>query len=222
MQNWGFAVLHPVHRRSPGFRILAVAMRAVPTQAHFDPEALLLPVFGEGQLERATVWRRESALFQPIQVHPGPIGVVDRLNKQLNFFSYGGVLQVVHDSPGCTIYILASNAPILSLGARLTLELEDQLAAESEALLARLRAAAHCQGTELAPRLAALTPLARYAGCIKSMQENYRRWPLLANAFPSFYRLVREEVAWLTGQPGIALTPLEQLVGLAPAAVRRV
>jgi hypothetical protein len=214
--------MQPVHHRSPGFRIFSVAMRTIPTQDHFDPEAMMMPIFGEGEYEKSVIWRRESALFQPVQVYPGPIWISDRVNKQFNFFSYGGVLQVVHEGPNCTIYVMSSAAPILSLGTQVTLELEDQLATESEALLARLRAAAHCRRTELAPRLAVHSPLARYAGVMKSILESYRHSPLLASAFPDFYKLVRDEMSWLATQPGVTPKPLEQMVDLAPAAARKV
>ena len=112
MAHWGFAVMQPVHSRSPGFHILAVAMRRTPTYAHFDPEALAVPIFGFGQQATEVTWHRESVIPQIVRVYPGSICVTDRVKKQVNFYSYGGALQTIHDTAACTIFVITSTAPI--------------------------------------------------------------------------------------------------------------
>jgi hypothetical protein len=214
MARWGFAVMQPLHQRSPGFRVLAVAMHPTPTYRHFDPETLLLPIIGLGDYMTEVRWHRESVFLPPVRVYPGSITVSDRVNKQVSFYSYGGALHAMHEAGGYTLYVLVSTAPILSLGTQPNLSAEEQLACSTEALMARLRATALRHGIELAPRLAAYDPLTRYAGAITSMLQGYRRSPLLSHSYPDFFALLKQESAWLAAQPGVRLEPLEQLVGL--------
>ena len=74
----------------------------------------------------------------PQRVAPGAVIVTDRHDKQLSFFTYGGSIECVV-VPDESIYSLRSSAPVLPLRGRLGEDLAEQLAAETEALFARIR-----------------------------------------------------------------------------------
>jgi hypothetical protein len=214
MAHLGFATLLPVHPHCPGYRILAVALRHHPTYAHFDPERVTLSLYRSGDQPEVVHWQRQTPLRRPLPACPGPVVITDRVNKRVQFFTFGGTLQLVADGhePGTVYWVLTSPAPILPLHHDLMPGQDDQLAAECEAFLARLDARERVAGEDLMARLAELDPLQRYAGCIVAITDEYQQTLRLRQAFPDLYRLLKQERAWLETLPGAPWKPLLQLV----------
>lgn len=216
MANWGFDLLDPPHSSSPGGRLLLVAMRRRPTTAHYDPENLTLLLDDErGALGPATL--QCSARFaRPSKVCPGHIVITDRVRKRVDFYSFGGTLNVlcVPESPPYTLFILQSPAPILALNSLLGHRVEDQLVNSTEALYARVRARHAAKHLDLPMLLAKIPPLSLYAACIESMWRMYHRSPTLPTVFSAFYRLLATERQWLVGFDGAGppLIDVESLI----------
>jgi hypothetical protein len=216
MAHWGFDLLDPPHSGSPGGRMLLVAMRRRPTTAHYDPENLALLLADERGALGTTTLQGGARFARPARVCPGHITITDRVHKRVDFYSFGGTLNVlrVPESPPYTLFILQSPAPILALNSLLGHQVEDQLVNSTEALYARLRARYAVQHLDLPPLLVKIPPLSLYAACIESLWRMYHRSPTLPTVFGDFYRLLATERQWLVGLDGAGppLVSVESLV----------
>ncbi len=212
MERWGFGLFFPFAPDRPGFRVLAVAMRPQPTYAHYDPERMRLALErGRNVMERATVYM-DSPLTRGTRVGPGNLILEDRVEKRVTFYTYGGRLEVIRNGlpRAGTLFALSSPAPILALDTMQSVGVEDQLAAASEALLARLRARQRRRGLDPDAQLAQLSPATLYAGCIQSLYDEYNRVPALGMTFPALHRLLQREQAGLAAAMNGRVTALEQ------------
>jgi hypothetical protein len=212
MAHWGFDLVDPVHPHCPGYRQLLVAMRPIPTHAHFDPEQLSLALLERNGVAHATL-HRESSAEGPLQVCPGNATIADRVGKKLGFYLYGGTLEAVPvtQPQPYMLYRITSPAPILGRNGLMMHGQEDALADSSEALFARLRAQSD-DDDELLQRLTLLGPLPLYGGCIESLWTMYRASPTLPTAFSQFFRLLQIERRWLSTQSGLPHQTLEQML----------
>jgi hypothetical protein len=201
MADWGYATFDPLHPGSPGDRILAVAMRPQPVQVDFDPVTLELTVFDANQASRVVTLHHHTPMRSGKRVCPGRITLRDRRGNVARFYSYGGELTIMQGQPRAedTLYIVESSAPILPWLSDYGLAVGEQLEAETEALLARLRPRLHANQDEGLQQLLKMPPDQLYAGCIASLLAYYEHSPALEHAFPEQH------------QPDLLL-PLEQLV----------
>ncbi len=196
MENSGFEVVARPHPRSPGYSGLLVAMRPIPTERHFDPEAIQLFLSeGQGYPAAATI-HLGSELGDRNRVCPGQLEIVDRLNKRLGFFTFGGEVDVAV-APGLNVFTIRSRAPILSLSNGFTDEMADQLASGTEALWARLRVRWGVNDSAFMRRLASIHPLELYAATLESLHISYQESPILRQTFPEFYGMLRRELQWV-------------------------
>ncbi len=216
MANWGYDLLEPLHPGSPGGRLLLVAMRRKPTAAHYDPEGLTLLLADERGALGPVALHRDAQFARPSQVCPGRISIVDRVGKQLDFYSFGGLCTVVRvtEPEPFTLFIVESLAPILALNSLMGHRVEDQLVNSTEALFARLRARYAALRLDMLPVLSKIPPLSLYGACIESMWRMYHQSPALSTIFDAFYRLLGSERQWLIGLNGTGppMVPLEALV----------
>ncbi|MBU0703167.1 MAG: hypothetical protein KKC18_04805, partial [Chloroflexi bacterium] len=116
MKNWGYYPLTQSHPGSPGYSGLLVAIRKKPTGKHFDPQTLCLRLRDEygGAGWKTLSWL--SPLKGRGHVCPGAVTLEDRLGKQVEFFTFGGSLEMTSGS-GEVDYSLRSPAPVLELTA---------------------------------------------------------------------------------------------------------
>ncbi len=212
MENSGFDMVARPHPRSPGYGALLVAMRRIPTERHFDPEAIQLFVSeGRGYPAAATL-HMASELGDRNRVCPGQIEIVDRLNKRLGFFTFGGEIDVAV-GPQVSVFSIRSQAPILHLSNGFTDEMADQLASGTEALWARLRVRWGVNDSAFMRRLASIHPLELYAATLESLHVSYQDSPILRQTFPEFYGMLRRELQWVEspdvlGKKHLALSDL--------------
>jgi hypothetical protein len=213
MAHWGFNLVDQPHPRSPGYRQLLIAMRPVPTNAHFDPEQLAVALLdNRGGVAHVTL-HRESSVEGPIRVCPGGATIADRFGKRLSFYLYGGTLEAVPvvQPETYTLYRIVSPAPIIERNGLMMHGQEDALADSSEAIFARLRAQWD-DDDELLRRLTLLEPLPLYAGCVESLWTMYRDSATLPAAFERFYALLQCERRWLSGLMTMPRLPVEQML----------
>ncbi len=199
MAVWGYHLLPPVHPHSPGYMGLLVAFRPRPTRVHYDPESLHLRL-REDDLASWETLTISSPQHPEQRVCPGPVTLRDRLEKRVDFFTFGGTLTVEAD-PGEVVYLLESPAPILDLTTA-----EDDvgrlLAIEVEMMLSVFQARWGADERSFWERLAQLEPLQFYQASVESILMRYERSNALKENMHRLYTVLSQEKEWLieTGQ----------------------
>lgn len=214
IEHWGYYLLPKSRPQSPGYTGLLVAIRERPTGMHFDPEKVRIRL--RDPVEDRCDWRlvsRLSPVREAVRVCPGLVSLADRVGKRVDFFSYGGWLESTQ-GPGELVYSLRSRAPVL----RITENEEtvaNQLAAESEALLAEIEAGWLPRDEPFRHRLAHLDPLQAYLGTLCSLMNSYEQQPGRRTAFRELHDALEAEVEWLVYHGVWPDSPcgLEELLG---------
>lgn len=194
LENWGYLCLPKAHPASPGCTGLLVAVRESPTKRHFDPEEVCLEVLDENGRASRTRFHLESHFSRSKRVCPTVVTLRDRLEKEVEFFTFGGWLDSA-SAPEETVYSLRSPAPILKLENPASVPA--RLAAESEALLAKIRTKWGAKDDEFARQLCHLDPLLLYAAVVSSTLAHYQEEPALRREDPHLYATLQEEARWL-------------------------
>lgn len=215
IEGQGFALLPSSHPGSPGYSGLLVAIRKQPTGEHFDPERLNLPLQDESGID----WWRTLSLLSPPEksahVCPGRVILLDRFEKQLEFFSFGGTLEVI-SRPHELWCAISSPAPILELVAERD-TIADQLASEAKALWAEIRAKWGPRDHEFERRLAEAAPLPLYTATLHAILSRWESAPALEQTYHQSWDVLVHEKHWLVSQglwPSPPLT-VERLLGPA-------
>ena len=218
MEDWGYLPLHKPHPHSPGYRQLLVALRRKPTEKHFDPEEIRLWLRDEYGSAQQTALALDP-LLKPSpelkRVCPGPITLHDRKEKRVDFFTFGGTLNVIFGS-GEVVCSFRSPAPIIRVAA----PPEDgpsRMAVEAEALIGEIHARWGVEDEEYLRRLAEVDPFQLYLAAVNSMLARFEAHPTLQEGDPELHLLLHAEKDWLTetGQWPEDPPTLESL--LAPA-----
>lgn len=137
---------------------LLVALRPAPTLRHFDPEAVTLWVAAAGR-GRARVVERSNIAHAPDSVLWGHVHVVDRLEVENRFLTFGGELRTAPIGDGTVLVDLRSPGPIVRWGGHS--QGEDPLAGEIGAFFGRLIIPIDYE-PDAEARVSAATPLTLY------------------------------------------------------------
>lgn len=170
-QSLGYALKHHAWPREQERYELFATLAAEPTGEHFDPEEISLPVAVEGAgVDRLNLYPH-SLHHRTYRVAAGRVILRDRRDKKIGFFTYGGTLHVTTqaDALACR---LESPSPIIEL----TPDEEDPhvlLAIESEALLARRRAAHVHEEDAFGHRLATADPLVLFLAVLGKLTAHF-------------------------------------------------
>jgi hypothetical protein len=113
----------------------------------------------------------------------------------MEFFTFGGFLEAA-SIPGETVYSLRSLAPILDLNGSPE-SVADQLAFETEAMIAEQDARWGSSENEFLRLLAQMQPLELYLTCLQSILQRYQESPALRRSFYHFYAALLREKKWL-------------------------
>jgi hypothetical protein len=199
MRNWGYYSPSRSHRDSPGYTGLLIAIRQQPTGKHFDPHKLQLRL---RDAKGVVKWRTLDWLT-PLKASahacPGRLILRDRFDKSVEFFTFGGSLEVT-SGPGEMVYSLHSPAPIFELTDR-SETVPDQLAAETESLMGEIEAARWALDEEgFNQRLAEVDPFQFYLASLQSILLHYEHSQGLEQAFPKFLDALHREREWLAGE----------------------
>lgn len=176
LQDLGFSLINSDQPRAIGGAHLLVALRNQPALQHFDPEAFtywapLEPHAVQVKLDRPTLDRRPAAPW-PRSVLWGHVHVIDRLEVENRFLTFGGQLRLAVISPQLSILDLASPAPIVRWGGHS--QDTDPLATEVGAFFGRLIVPVDYQaGAER--RLEAEDPIEIYAAFLAWADERLDR-----------------------------------------------
>lgn len=219
MEKWGYDLLPPSHPGSPGHTGLLVAIREKPTRQHFDPETISLQIRDEnGRAKRAKLRLEipeDLAEAGPRHVCPGQVVLRDRADRRVDFFVFGGRLEAT-SAPDETVYSLHSPAPILKVKEDLE-SLQDQLAFETEALLARVEAKWGSDDEGFAHWLGQVDSLRFYLATVHWLLKHFEENRARREAAPELYQALRNEKIWLTSEGQWTATPSELESLLAPS-----
>ena len=210
----GFALLPPSHHGSLGCSGLLVAIRKQPTSEHFDPERLILALRDDSGVHR---WRTLSLLSPPlksVRVCPGRMILEDRFEKRLEFFTFGGTLDVITRLGEMQCFI-RSPVPILELVAEKETVVE-HLASEAESLWAEIRARWGIDDDGFERRLAQVAPLQLYTATLHSILSRWESAPVLEQTYHESWEVLCHEKQWLVAQGLWPSTPLTLELLLAP------
>lgn len=196
--------------------LLVVALRATPTERHFDPELLRYwRTDANGRGSRAEL-THASAMPRRGDFSWGPIEIVDRLGVTNTFVSLGGSLAADRDAAGTMIATFRSRGPILRRGGHS--QRYDGIAAALTAFLGRLLVPIDFQpGAERL--ISTAPPVTRYAAFL---QHEVPRLgiPLVRAAYGADARLVRAEAERLRLRDPLAWedgAALLSRLGLSPS-----
>jgi hypothetical protein len=125
IQDLGFSLIHSDRPWMRGGSHLVIALRAAPTLHHFDPEAVTYWAAATPHARQVSVDRRslarsplggatESATSR--RVLWGHVHLVDRLEVENRFLTFGGTLRIAQPDVGTTLLDLRSPAPIVRWG----------------------------------------------------------------------------------------------------------
>ena len=221
MERWGYHLLPRVHPSQSGETGLGhggliIAIHGRPTGGHFDPERLHLCLRDEDGLARSRTVSWLSPLDKVEHVCPGLVTLTDRSQTRVDFFTSGGSLEPASE-PDETVYTLTSAAPILLLSDEKD-TIADQVAAEAEALLARIAAHWEPDKNGLSRRIAAIDPLLFHSSMVCSVLTHYEQQGSLQAAFHELYLALRDERQWLVDAHQWPAAPcqLEQILAPHP------
>jgi len=195
MARWGYYLAPDRHPYAPGRHMLLIAMREIPTEMHFDPEVIQLRMGETGDSLNWSTIRLKSPLCGQRQAGLGRIIVSDRVDKRIEFFTYGATIEAVHGHNE-VVYALRSPAPILAIDPELQ-DFSAELAFETEVIVAEALAKWHGNESGFARRLSQLEPARCYIAAIHSILGHYQRNRRLRDGFHLFYAALCKEVEQL-------------------------
>lgn len=179
----GFVLVHDDRlgeMAAPSGSHLVIALRDKPTLAHFDPERLTwyTTVGSRGQ---EVEFHRSRSVPERTPVAWGPIHVVDRLEIQNAFLTFGGIARTGTPDTATTLVVIDSPVPILRWSGHS--QDVDPLAPEIAAFFARLRIPIDfTPGAEAT--IASLAPVALYAAFVADLHGRYQAARVLRDAHP--------------------------------------
>ncbi len=162
-----------------GYDTLVVNVVRVPTERHFDPSRVDVPVFTLDNSLRHMVIEHPWHGRHHHRVAVGHVIIRDRKNKVVEAFTCGGDLQI-DPFPNRTRCLITSPAPIFELVSRMGESVETYdtiLANELETLLAKQRVHWGLNDIGYEERLAELDPLLLYASGLYAIEEHLLAMP---------------------------------------------
>lgn len=209
MERWGYDLVEPHHRRSPGYGRLIVAMRRTPTEEHYDPEAIHLQLCGPQGFPQRSTMQMDTRLASPEKLCPGHVELSDRFNVRRGFFTYGASIDGGRTAEA-TLFDIQSSVPILELAGTFDETIGEQLVSETEALWAKSRAQWGADDNGFTRSLGSIPAKSLYASTIVSLWESYQDSRILRQTFPQFYAMLRRELEWVKHLDS-AHTPVQPL-----------
>ncbi len=144
--------------------LLVVALRAAPTERHFDPELILYWRTGAKARGGRAELTHASTMPRLTDYSWGPIEIIDRFGISNTFVSFGGSLTAEGDAAGTVIAAFRSRGPILRRGGHS--QRYDSIAAALGGFFGRLLVPIDFQpGAERL--ISEATPVTRYAAFLQ-------------------------------------------------------
>ena len=211
IHDLGYHLLPPHHPDGLGHSGLLIAIRPKPTHHHYDPYRLELHVRDmDGDVRSRTLsWL--SPAVRGTHVCPGRIMLVDRNDRCKEFYTFGGVLEII-TRPDILVCSIHSPVPILELDVDSD-TVPDLLAAETESLLAKTKSDWGQDSRDFNRRLAEIDPVEFYMGALHSITNLFKQAPAVAHVDQELADAIQHEKRWLVEQDLWSAAPLD-LAGL--------
>ncbi len=167
----GYWFYPPDSRHAPGGNGLDIIIKEIPTNQHFDPLLINLPIKSKAGIETLKI--HHPWLFgKTYQVCTGLVEMIDRKGIKEEAFTFGGNL-TIHSDDKFTRLILESPAPIIDINAADHVKM--LFVEEVEILLAERRAALLANKNAYDSRLAEVNPLILYTICVHTLIKKYEQ-----------------------------------------------
>jgi hypothetical protein len=219
LADLGFSLVNSDHPGAPGGANLLVALRDRPTLRHFDPELIRVWVTSGGRGRQLEVDRRRARPFERA-VTWGHVHVIDRLDVENRFLTFGGRLRAADVDEGTMVVALQSPGPIVRWGGHS--QGDDPLAGEVGAFFGRLMIPVDFEpGAE--GRLGSTEPSVLYAAFVRHHHDRLGRAPDLRETAPAFEVWIAAEAGRLAAEDSAAWAAAEPLMvelGLASPGLR--
>ena len=189
LTGWGF-LADPDLPDRPGPAFLLVAIRAVPTLKHYDPELLEYWITGARGFGARETITYASRMPREGDYSWGCITIGDRKGVVNRYLSFGGSLHADRID-GEVVCVFESPAPLLRRGGHS--QGWDTGARSVGGFFGRFRAAAGYQH-EFEQLAAATDPVTRYAAFVHELMARYRASEYLRDHYPKLWTtMVAEE-----------------------------
>jgi hypothetical protein len=158
--------------QSAGHPRLDINIFSAPSEMHFDPKVIRIPVFtsvdrfhpqGIEQLKVHHPWLSQSSYH----VAPGMLIISDRKDKKVEAFTFGGTLQI-DGAEKYTKCVIQSDAPIIEIDGTNTTVMT--MVEEIEIILAERRILWVQNEEEFEARLEEIPPSVLYAACLEELK----------------------------------------------------
>jgi hypothetical protein len=173
IDHWGYLLLPPPYPECLGHSGLLMAIRAKPTQQHFDPESVRVRFLEPPDTARWATLRLHTPVAGARSVFPGRIILTDQKGKGVEFFTFGGLLEVAAE-PQQAVIQFRSPAPVLEITGD-SESVTDQLASQAEVVIAELQAGWVMREEGFVRRVAELDPAVFYAVIVQAILQRYER-----------------------------------------------
>lgn len=207
----GYVFYPPLKEAIFGGTRFDVIFHEQPTLRHYDPQSLRCTISRSERIE--TMLIHYATLPDHYRIIAGRIILVDRVNKHIEAFCFGGTLDILRHQQE-TICIFQSPVSILDLN---TYHSSDMLMSnEVEILIAERRAdwdPHHPHDFEM--HMAQLDPELLYVSCLETLITKFADHPLLIDpVYREFLHLLQQEKAtWQqNGRWPLLLPKLEDLL----------
>lgn len=194
LETWGHYALPRPHKGSPGHTGLLILLRLQPGGRHFDPQSIHIRLQNWDNTPHWTTLAADTEFQQSRRVHPGKLTIQERDGDRVEFFTFGGTLEA-EALPGEMVYSLRSSAPILAL----TMDTEtavDQLAAETQALFAKIEAQHNWREQTLLAKALVYSPEQLYLAMLTTLWRQDEATAVLRQSHPALHHLLAAEKAW--------------------------
>lgn len=177
MSNFGYQF--DPDARVTGYVALTVNLRAVPTEAHYDPERLTTQALTlAGDVRRLAVqhpWHDRSDWHTA----PGCVDLIDRKGKVVQAFTFGGALHVASHEQ-MTTCVIRSPAPIFEVvrgTATGALDAVSIFIQQVVTLFARARVTWRGDDAGFLRNLSSIDPALLYAACRRAVRSHLTAQP---------------------------------------------
>ncbi len=175
MNEFGYYFHPSKYEGLPSHPQLDINIYAEPTEQHFDPKQVTVPIFDSGGMSTVKIIHPWSGQPQ-MQICTGRIIIHDRLDKVVEGFTLGGDIAITNqgDVTRCQI---TSPAPIIHL-----FENEDiatVLVSEFEAMLAKRRAFWVGKTNEFEQRLSQADPHILFVAGLMAIKKSLAQTPIV-------------------------------------------
>lgn len=195
LDHEGYFLLPKAHPNCIGYGGLVMSVPEENAGAKYDLRSIRLQIADASDQPGWETITYRTVLRRSKKIVAGRMILKNHLEEKAEFFSFGGQLDSVEVS-GVTAYQVSSQAPVLEFSEPIE-TIADQLAFETEGMLAKLGVKPGLGNGDVIRQLAKVEPMALYMASLQSILIYYQQNTELRECFYEFYSAVLRERNWL-------------------------